>query len=85
MSVMPIEIRPLARPKFNNANLGNESLWVFDNTKELGYWWRDLSIALGESPHSGLDTLDAWLSVQHDIEMALHGPIAKLPHGAGVL
>lgn len=85
MSAQAITVMPLLRPRFNNEFLGNERLWIFYNAKTLADWWDATSIAMGESPKDGLDTLEAWLGVQHDIEMALHGPIAKLPHGAGVL
>lgn len=84
MSAEAITIRPLLRPRFDNANLGCESLWIVDNARMLARVWTEQSRAIGMAPTEGMGDFDRWLSTQHDIEMALRGPKSRLPHGTAL-
>lgn len=84
MSAEAITVMPLLRPRFDNVSLGNGTLWAFFNAPTLARYWIDQNKALGMSPTEHMEDFEVWLRVQHDMEMALHGPIAKLPHGASL-
>lgn len=76
-----ITIRPLIRPQFDDSRLDCKGHWLIDNAVTLAKLWIEQSAAIGMKPDENAEDFDLWLSSQHDIEMALRGPVSKLPHG----
>lgn len=85
MNAAAITIAPLVRPHFDNTHLGNGKRWALDNSRALAELWKDQSAAIGMRSTESAEDFDLWLLCQHDIEMALRGPISRLPHGSSTL
>lgn len=66
-----IESVLVTRPQFNDTNLGNEGLWVLDNSIALARYWSLLGRALGLDDKDGEEDLELWLKTQHDQQLRM--------------
>lgn len=80
--LLPIKVKPIQRPAFDNTHIGQERSWINSNSLTLArYFWE-----LGGkkiAPTAGAD-LNLWCRTQHDLEI-LYQARARIPHGVGVL
>jgi hypothetical protein len=80
--LLPIKVKPIARPTFDNTHLGQERSWINANSLTLARYFYELGDRkIVVTP--GAD-LQLWTRVQHELEITYQAR-ARLPHGAGSL
>ena len=80
--LLPIKVKAIARPVFDNTHIGQERSWTNDNSLTLARYFYEL----GDKkivPTPGVE-LQMWTRVQHELEI-LYQARARLPHGTGEL
>jgi hypothetical protein len=73
----PITVKPIARPVFDNAHLGQQRSWTQDNSTALARYFHQLGARAGETSHADLML---WIRCQHELEITYQAR-ARLPHG----